>query len=62
MGRPQVKTERYMYTEDVFYDSDGSEVERVRISDDTWFNTLSRRDATEDEIADYGLTGNEGNK
>lgn len=49
--------EQYTYSEEVFYNASGEEVARTRMYDDAWHDTLEERDATQDEISDYGLEG-----
>lgn len=54
MKEPSVEIREYVYTELVYLDEDGFVVTRERQSDDYWQDTLSTREWTDDELADYG--------
>jgi hypothetical protein len=48
----RVVEEKYLYTEVVYYDDNGREIERVRQYDDTSWDQKTR-EPTEEEIEDY---------
>lgn len=53
MSRPMKTVERFMYSEIVYHDEDGTEVARERLYDDAWYDTAETEPMTEEEIEDY---------
>lgn len=49
---PRHTVEQYVYSVDVYIDDDGTELARYERMDDTWYDTLSDEEISQEELDD----------
>lgn len=55
MDKPRVEERTMQYTVTMFLDKNGDIIGEERRFDDHWYDTVSTRPMTEDEMAEYGI-------